>query len=154
MLSSKYLLVKVLSGAESFSQLNLLKGDLLNIWVQLSHLNTSHKINKGGLAILSTVWSVAVKSWLVCWSGPSGMRNFIPVRYGTVFLLNSGIPVFFGTVWALYFHTGICWKLFGIFRYFFIGAISDQFRIFLQLLKLLYIRKLPKKHFFFLTIKS
>ena len=30
--------------------------------------------------------------------GPSGMRNFIPVRYGTVFLQNPGIPVFFGTV--------------------------------------------------------
>ena len=30
--------------------------------------------------------------------GPSGMRNFTPVRYGTVFLQNPGIPVFFGTV--------------------------------------------------------
>ena len=30
--------------------------------------------------------------------GSSGMRNFIPVRYGTVFLQNPGIPVFFGTV--------------------------------------------------------
>ena len=31
-------------------------------------------------------------------AGPSGMRNFIPVRYNTVFLQNPGIPVFFGTV--------------------------------------------------------
>ena len=45
------------------------------------------------------------------------------------------------------------WKLFGIFRYFFIGAKSDQFRIFSQLFELLYKCKLPKKHFFFLTIK-
>ena len=59
------------------------------------------------------------------------MRNFIPVRYGTVFLQNPGIPVFFGMVQTLYFHTGIFWKLFGIFRYFFIGATSDQFRDFL-----------------------
>ena len=81
------------------------------------------------------------------------MRNFIPVRYGTVFLQNPGIPVFFGTVQTLYFHTGIFWKLFGIFRYFFIGAISDQFRKFSQLLELLYICKLPQKHFFFFTIK-
>ena len=29
------------------------------------------------------------------------------------------------------------WKLFGIFRYFFIGAVSDQFRNFSQLLELL-----------------
>ena len=65
------------------------------------------------------------------------MRNFIPVRYGTVFLQNPGIPVFFGTVLALYFHPGIFWKLFGIFRYFFIGAISDQFRDCSQLLGLL-----------------
>ena len=49
--------------------------------------------------------------------GPSGMRNFIPVRYGTVFLQNPGIPVFFGTVLALYFYTGIlgnCSVCFGI----------------------------------------
>ena len=43
------------------------------------------------------------------------MRNFIPVRYGTVFLQNPGIPVFFGTVLALYFHIRIVWELFEIF---------------------------------------
>ena len=43
--------------------------------------------------------------------------------------------------------------MFGIFRYFFIGAISDQFRKLSQLLELLYICKLPQKHFFFFTIK-
>ena len=32
------------------------------------------------------------------WPGPSGMRNFIPIRYGTIFSQNPGIPVFFGTV--------------------------------------------------------
>ena len=32
------------------------------------------------------------------WPGLSGMRNFIPVRYGTVFFQNPGIPVLFGTV--------------------------------------------------------
>jgi len=48
-------------------------------------------------------------------AGPSGMRNFIPVRYGTVFLQNPGIPVFFGTVLALYFHLRIFWELFEIF---------------------------------------
>ena len=42
------------------------------------------------------------------------------------------------------------WKLFGIFRYFFIGATSDQFRDFL--LGLLYTHKLPKKHVFVITI--
>ena len=46
-------------------------------------------------------------------------------RYGTVFLQNPGIPAFFGTALALYFHPGIFWKLFGIFRDFFFGAISD-----------------------------
>ena len=67
------------------------------------------------------------------WStGPSGMRNFIPVRYGTVFLQNTGIPVFFGTVYTLYFHTGIFWKLFGISL---LVQNSDQFRNFSQLLE-------------------
>jgi len=70
------------------------------------------------------------------------MRNFIPVRYGTVFLQNPGIPVFFGTVLALYFHPRIFW---GLFDFFFIGSISDQFREFPQLLGLLHINKLPKK---------
>ena len=50
------------------------------------------------------------------WSaGPSGMRNFVPVRYGTVFLQNPGILVFFGTVLALYFHLRIFWELFEFF---------------------------------------
>ena len=57
---------------------------------------------------------IYIKGW---GPGPSGMRNFIPVRYGTVFLQNPGIPVFFGTVLALYFHPGIfgnCSVFFGI----------------------------------------
>ena len=45
-------------------------------------------------------------------AGPSGMRNIIPVWYSTVFLKNPGIPVFFGTVIASYFHPMIFWKLF------------------------------------------
>ena len=40
-----------------------------------------------------------------------------------------------------------------IVRYFFIGAISDQFRHFSQLIEILYIRKVPNKHFFVITIK-
>ena len=62
------------------------------------------------------------------------MRNFIPVRYGTVFLQNPGIPVFFGTVLTLYFHPMIFWELFKKFSFFCIEAISDQFREFPQLL--------------------
>ena len=58
----------------------------------------------------------------------SGMWNFIPVRY---FCKILGYRYFFGKVLASYFHPLIFWKLFGIFRYFFIGAISDQFRDFL-----------------------
>ena len=72
----------------------------------------------------------------------SGMRNIIPVRYSTVFLQNPGIPAFFGTVLALYFHPRMFWEL---FDFFFIGSISDQFREFPQLLGLLHINKLPKK---------
>ena len=45
------------------------------------------------------------------------MRNFIPVRYGTVFLQNPGIPVLFGTVLALYFHPRIFWKFLEIFLF-------------------------------------
>ena len=65
-----HLLVKVLSGAESFSELNLLEGDLLNIRVQLGHLSTGQKMNKSGLAIKvlidrEVVWSVGS---LVVWS--------------------------------------------------------------------------------------
>ena len=57
--------------------------------LMLRHCNALFKRGNGGPLDLS-------------WAGPSGMRNFIPVRYGTVFLQNPGIPVFFGTVLALY----------------------------------------------------
>ena len=74
-----------------------------------------------------------------------GLQSRAPVvwgisfRYGTVFLQNPGILVFFGTVLALYFHPRIFWKLFAICRFFFFGAISDQFREFPQLIGLLHI---------------
>ena len=57
------------------------------------------------------------------------------VRYG-IFAKSRYTGIFRYGI-SLIFSSRDFWKLFGIFRYFFIGAISDQFRDFSQLLGLL-----------------
>ena len=79
---------------------------------------------------------VHIPDWLG--AGPSGMRNFIPVRYGTVFLQNPGIPVFFGTVLAIYSIPGF----FGNCSILFVFSLLLPLVI--NLLGLLHIHKLPK----------
>ena len=84
---------------------------------------------------------LSLKSLVSFFNQCSSALSMISVRYGTVFLQNPGLPVFFGTVLALYFGPRFFWKLFDIFQVFFIGAISYQFREFPQFLGLLFIRK-------------
>ena len=74
------------------------------------------------------------------------------VRYG-IFAKSRYTGIFRYGISLIFSYQDFFWKLFGILWYFFIGAISDQFRHFSQLTEILYIRKVPKKHFFVITIK-
>ena len=83
---------------------------------------------------------------------PQRYEDFFFWYYGTVFLQNPSRPVFL-VRYSLIFSYRDFFEIVRYFWYFFFGAISDQFRKFSQMLELLFIRKLPNKHFFLIKIK-